>query len=394
MRVLLTAGPTLGLVFPLVPQAWALRAAGHEVLVAGPPGTAGAVHGAGLAFAACTEPLEMADVMMVDRSGRRLALPDGEDEMLDHMGRGFARLAARSVDGLLALARSWQPDLVVGSTFHYAAPLLAGLLRVPWVNLGVELGVIPELDRAARDELAPDLARFGLDAPAEADVLLNPCPPGLLRPGEPAGEPFRYVPFNTTGPVQPWMLAEPDAPRVCVTLGSRVSSGKVGGLETLDRLVRALSGLGAEVVVAATEEIAARLGPMPAGVRAGWLPLDVVVPRCHLVVHHGGGNTMLSCLAAGVPQLLLPYMVNNRVGARRLRDFGVAEVLEPGADTDQNVAAACARLLASAPPRERAAAVGRQVAALPSPRQVAALLDRVAAGRAGAAAGPIRTPNP
>ena len=36
MRVLITSAPMHGHLFPLVPLAWALRAAGHEVLVASP----------------------------------------------------------------------------------------------------------------------------------------------------------------------------------------------------------------------------------------------------------------------------------------------------------------------------------------------------------------------
>lgn len=386
MRALIVGGPSLGLTFPLVPPAWALRAAGHEVLLTGPPATQEAVRGAGLPFAASTGELAMADFMMQDRAGRKLGLPEGEGEMLAQMGGGFARLGAYSLAGLLELSRAWRPDLVIGSTFHYAAPLLAGVLGVPWVNQGVELSILPELDAAARAELAPEFEQFGLDGLPEPAMWLDPCPPGLLRAGEPAGQPFRYVPFNTTGPTHQWMLQETAGRRVCVTLGSRVSRGKRGGLETLDRLVRALAGIGAQVVVAATEQIAAELGTLPDGVRAGWLPLDVVVPRCDLVVHHGGGNTMLSCLAAGVPQLLLPYMVNNRIAARRLGEFGVAEVLEPGADTDENVAQACARMLESPDAREHAARIGAEIAALPSPLEVAVLLEKAAAE------GPGRTP--
>lgn len=381
MRILFVAGPSYGLVFPLVPLAWALRTAGHEVLFTGPANTAPAAGEAGLPFVASSAALEMPDFMMVDREGRRLGLPDDEDEMLAHMGRGFARLAAYSLDGLLATARAWRPDLVVGSTFHYAAPLLAGALRVPWVNQGVELSVLPGLDTAAGTELAPELSRLGLDALPATDLLLDACPPGLRRPGEAGGEPFRFVPFNRTGPLEPWMLRKPTTPRICVTLGSRVSRGKIGGLETLDRLVRALPQLGAEVVVAATPEIAAELGPLPAGFRAGWLPLDVVVPTCDLVLHHGGGNTMLSCLVAGVPQLLLPYMVNNRLAARRLRDFGLAEVLEPGADTTENVVRAVGGLLADQAARQRARAVAEEIAGQLSPRDVAARLPQLVAAR-------------
>src|SRR4051812_34880722 len=48
MRVLFTTWDWAGHFFPMVPLGWALRAAGHEVLVATDPGFAPTVTGAGL----------------------------------------------------------------------------------------------------------------------------------------------------------------------------------------------------------------------------------------------------------------------------------------------------------------------------------------------------------
>jgi len=381
MRILFFAGPTYGLIFPLAPPAWAARSAGHDILFTGPANTGDAVIGAGFPFTACAPELQMGDVMMVDRLGRRMGLPTDEGEMLAQMGGGFARLAARCFDGLLDLVDRWQPDLIVGTTFHYGPALVAAARGIPWVAQGCELGLIEQLDAAAWAELRPELAAAGWAGCPEPAMLLDVCPPSLRAP-DATGRPVRFVPFNADAVAHPWMMEDDRPPRVCLTLGSRVAAGKVGGFETLRRLVGSLCATlpdpDAEVVVAATNEVVEALRPLPRRVRAGWLPIDVLVRSCDVVVHHGGGNTMLACLAAGVPQVLLPYMVNNRVASRRLGAAGLAVVLEPGEDTDENVTAAVARVLSEPGFREAARRVAGEISALESPRELMPVLEQVA----------------
>ncbi|MCF2435637.1 hypothetical protein LV779_18260 [Streptomyces thinghirensis] len=66
-----------------------------------------------------------------------------------------------------------------------------------------------------------------------------------------------------------------------------------------------MAALDVELLVAAPEAVAAELGPLPDNVRAGWIRLDVVARTCDLTVSHAGGNTVLSSMAAGVPQVLI-----------------------------------------------------------------------------------------
>jgi UDP:flavonoid glycosyltransferase YjiC (YdhE family) len=379
VRALFVAGQTRGLIFPLVPLAWALRAAGHDVLVTAPQNAMEAIVQTGLPGLACSPAVEMKDVMRVDRSGRPLARPRDEAEDLAIGGVGLGRLAARCVDGLLDVAAAWRPDLLVGVASAYAGALAAARLGVPWVRQSVDLGSPPVLDAAAAEELAPELARLGLDRMPEPALFLDTCPPSLRRPDAPAGRGVRYIPYNDTGELAPWVLARPDRPRLCITLGSRVIRGKRGGLEDLARLVHALATLPVELVVAATEEMARELGPLPEGVRAGWLPLDAVVPTCDVVVHHGGGNTMLTCLVSGVAQLVIPYMTVCRDTARRLRDAGCAQLIEPAQETTDRVLAACQELLAEPAYGKRAGALADEIAALPSPRDLVGELESLAA---------------
>jgi hypothetical protein len=80
-----------------------------------------------------------------------------------HMGASFARMAAASLDALLALAEDWRPDLVVGGAMSYAAPLLATHLRVPYVRHAWDTIPPTEIDPGAEEELQPELRGWRID---------------------------------------------------------------------------------------------------------------------------------------------------------------------------------------------------------------------------------------
>ena len=62
MRVLVTSWGWRSHFYPLVPLAWALRSAGHEVLVASQPAMIEVITGAGLPAVAVGEDLDFAEV--------------------------------------------------------------------------------------------------------------------------------------------------------------------------------------------------------------------------------------------------------------------------------------------------------------------------------------------
>jgi len=381
MRVLILAGPSYGLLFPVVPMAWALRAAGHEILVAAPENALPSVTAIGLPAAAAAPPLEINTIMMTDRAGAPLAPPGDEAGRVAHIGAGFGKLAAATVEPLTRLASDWRPDLIICAAPLHAAGLTACRLGLPWVRHAVDMGNPPLLDEGAATELARELAAIGLTGLPEPDLFLDSCPPRVRRADTPPGVGLRYVPYNSPGPVDPVLFRVPVRPRVLLTLGSRIAAGKPGGVEVLGRLATALTALGADIVVAATEQASAALGSLPAGVRAGWEPLDVLIPRCDLVVHHAGGNTMLAALAAGRPQVLLPYMAAQADMSRRLHEYGAARVVSPAAP-DEAVVAACAEVFGDPGYANRAAELATEIAAQPAPAgRVADIEALTAAGQ-------------
>ncbi|MEV6711590.1 glycosyltransferase [Lentzea sp. NPDC051208] len=376
MRILFLAGGSPATVFPLVPLATAARNAGHEVLMAGTEGITSSISGAGLP-ALSVSPLTMLDFFTNDKHGNSLEWPPDPEDWKLFIGRGFGRLARASMEPLLDLARSWRPDVVVGGQLAFVAPLLAKRLGVPYVRHTWDSGEPPEADLGAAEELEPEFRELGLDGFPVADLHVELCPPSLLPPGPaPANlQHMRYVASSPQRTLEPWMYTRPERRRICVTAGCRVTKDQY--FDFLRDLAGKVAPLGAEIVVAAPEDVARDLTAGLDNVHAGWLPLDVVARTCDLFVHHAGGGTSLLVMAAGLPQLLIPNMPSSVAPSQRLTDFGASLMLMPGEDTLDAVVSGCQELLENPSYTERARVVADEIRSQPLPVDVLAIVEEL-----------------
>ncbi len=67
----------------------------------------------------------------------------------------------------------------------------------------------------------------------------------------------------------------------------------------------------------------------PDVLHASYVPFSLLLPRCALLVHHGGIGTTSQALAAGVPQLVVPRAFDQPDNAERLIRLGVGDALGP-----------------------------------------------------------------
>jgi UDP:flavonoid glycosyltransferase YjiC (YdhE family) len=86
---------------------------------------------------------------------------------------------------------------------------------------------------------------------------------------------------------------------------------------------------------------------------------------------------MLAGISHGLPQLCLPQGADQFLNAAAAASAGVGISLTPGAATPSAIRDAVARLLDRPSYRRAAARVGRSIAAMPTPGDVAAVLDTV-----------------
>jgi UDP:flavonoid glycosyltransferase YjiC (YdhE family) len=379
MRFLFVAGGTSGVIFGVVPFAQAVRNAGHEVVMAAPENCMATVNSAGVAGAPVSS--RAMQEALVDRRGIRVPIPEDLHERYIFNGRTFGRYAADCLDRLLELADRWRPDVVVGGALAFAAPLVAAHAGVPYVKHAIDMGEPRTIDLAAGAELGPELERLGLYEMPRADLLIDICPPSLRPADAPPAQMVRYVPYATQRTLEPWMYTKGDRPRILVSAGSRVTPDS--DFDILQGLVEKVAELDVELLVAAPEAVAEKLGPLPPHVRAGWIPLHQTAPTCDLAVHHAGGNTTMGYVSYGVPQVLIPYLPYCVDYSLRLHDRGAARMIRPEDDSAENIAATCAEMLATPSYRERAGELAREVASLPRLSEAVTAVERLIAASAG-----------
>ncbi|SDN93049.1 nucleotide disphospho-sugar-binding domain-containing protein [Lentzea jiangxiensis] len=350
MRVLVVAAPLLGHVFPLIPLALALREAGHDVVVA-TGGEALRVRDSGLHVEDVVPgnvrfgPIALRIVLTHPVMAKRELEGSGR---LDFVSRMFGTVGDAMTKPLRALAARWKPDVVV----HEPLAAAGSVLGVPSVVHDVPVFDGLELTRAVG-------ARMKAEVRSPATVLRT-APPSL---GEfPGGEAMRFVAYSGGGEVPRW-LAEPSGrPRVLV---SRSTVPGPGAGKMTAAVVRAAGRVDAEFVLVRPE----RTDGLPDNVRAvGWVPIPRVLPLCDGIVHHGGAGTLLGALAAGVPQLVEPGPGDRTTHADAVTRRGAGLRAGPRDVTPELLT----RLIEDSKLQRAAGEVRAEMAAMPSPADVAA----------------------
>ncbi|WP_399930806.1 nucleotide disphospho-sugar-binding domain-containing protein [Streptomyces kanamyceticus] len=396
MRVLFTTAPLPGHFYPLVPLAWALRAAGHEVLLAAPESFADTVIEAGLPVAASASPVGFAEFMLHDREGRRLEPPRDPLARRRASGRAWGRLAARTLEGTLRLAEEWRPDLIVSEPMEYAGQLTAAKCGIPWVEPGLNFAGFhgPDgPDGPAEEELAPERAALGLAGLPEPALLLDICPPSMRGTAPRHGTPMQHVPYNGPDIRPAWPPRPPGTPRVCLTLGSMLPThGKLDFPGRMAEMMTALTGLGAEVVVAVDEQVARGWEPLPDGVvAAGRFPLDRALTDCDVLISHGGPGSVFAALVHGVPQLCLPQTSDQFENAALVEQHGLGLRLTPEDASTEAVLSRTEALLRDDSHRLAARAVAAEIALLPAPADIVPVLEKVALSGSAGPVGAVRS---
>ncbi|RGC65131.1 L-noviosyl transferase [Micromonospora sp. MW-13] len=398
MRVLMMATPVSTHFAPLVPLAWAFRAAGHEVLVAGQPDILPMAHSAGLSAVSIADRFGV-EKHMLNRlaEGKRSleSVPRPKPEEYGDFGLVWVGQTRYVLPMYLRFARGYRPDLIVSDPFEYSALMVGGVLGVPVVHHRWGVDALTETARAAvREPLRELCAEHGLDGLPDPTVLVDPCPPSLQVPGVERGLPMRCVPFNGGAVLPPWRHDEvgrigtgamPGTRRVVVSMGGRTLL--LNGVPFLRRILRAFDGLPEVEVLATVEErYRAELGELPANTRLiDPTPLDLILESCAAVVHHGGAGTAMTATAFGLPQLVLPQMADQFGHGDRLAAVGAAIAFDTVAEQDDPglLRDSMAALLSEPGHRKAATELRAEMQGMPTPGAVARELARLA--RPGAA---------
>lgn len=361
MRVLFVASPMVGHVHPLVPLARAVRAAGHDVLLATGPEGVEAARSCGLDVGDVAPGLRIGPLF----GGQALRHPlqarlsaSGEEREPAFVGVLFAAVGERMADGLVAMADEWQPDLVVSEPLAAVSAIAAGRRRVPLVLVNMTFFDAEQLFAVTAARLGRTARRHGVQRlPAPAEVF-------TIAPSSVAGEqrarPMRFVPITGAGAAPEELTRPGPRPRIIV---SRSTVPDPLPDRLMSCVVSAAEGADVEVVLARPDKRVSRR-PLPANVRSTpWLPFPQVFPAASATVHHGGAGTVLTALAAGIPQLVVPGTGDRTVNAELVATRGAGLAVP----AKQITTATLERLVSDASLAAAAREVAAEIAAMPAP---------------------------
>ncbi len=407
MRVLFASFTQRTHLYPMVPLAWAFRAAGHEVRVAAQPGLTDAIVGAGLTAVEVAAGYDvMADVLRVrddaagpkpgDIGGLASGLgdltPEAMRAMRDARFAPLVELASRTAVDLLRFAERWEPHLVVTDPLVFAAPLVAAKLGVPVVRhiWGLDVTAMHPLQgrptpEDVREQWPARLVElfdgYGVEVRDDHTAhTIDPWPTSLQLPGVPNRLPVRAVPYNGSGSgaVPDWVLEDPGRPRVCVTWGTTAAMLD-GGHTALPDVVRALAGLDVETVVATSRAELDRVGDLPANVRAVEnLPLNLVLPTCDAIVNQAGPGTVLTAASCAVPQVLMPKTADTPMIAGCFESTGACVVVDVDTADDDAIRSAVDTVLTDDSIKAAAGKVRDEIADAPAPADLVPTLEHLA----------------
>jgi glycosyltransferase (activator-dependent family) len=364
MRVLLTMWPAPAHLYPMMPLAWALQGAGHEVCVASAHNLAPAITAAGCTAVSLGTPDTTPDLDLptvfkyaLDEQTRNGILAALTDEPADEwpaiMFSTYVMTSMRmfhtpkdqqptvpmaGVEDLVDFARRWEPDLVLWDPVWPSSAIAAKVCGAAharqiwgpdycgWAT--EKLGRLAASPTGAppnplAEMMRPIAERYGVEVDDEllmGQWTVDPTPPELRLPTGRLVVPVRRVPCTGTGVVPPWLYPVPSRPRVALSQG--MSARKIGGQESnTAALLEAVGGLDIEVV-ATLDEVQLAGQKVPENVRTvEFVPLNQLLPTCAAVIHHGGGGTLTAAIAHKVPQLIETEGMESAAYARYLTSY-------------------------------------------------------------------------
>jgi UDP:flavonoid glycosyltransferase YjiC (YdhE family) len=373
MQVLFTSTAGVGHVTPMLPLARAFADRGDEVRWAVQPAAVERLTALGFDVTAVGDGfmLHPSDVARQQAEALAGLQPHEKPNFLFAEIFGYER-TRRMLPDMLGVVDAWRPDLVIREAAEFSAPIAAAEHGVPYLTHAFG-ALLPE-PRVARAgaAVAPLWEERGLTPAAYGgsyDHLYLDIYPPLMQPQD---RPH----VSATRHIRPAAVSSGDhvatdgRPLVYVTFGTVFNA-----TEPLATVVAGVRELDVDVLVTVGPQgDVAALGSQPRNVRVeSFVPQDEVLPRAAAVVSHAGSGTFLGAAAAGVPQVCIPQGADQYLNAEACARSGIGLVL-PGSPTADEVRDAVERVSSEPAYAEAAQAVRREIAAMPTPGNVAAEL--------------------
>lgn len=420
MRVLITLTPDTSHLNPLLPMAWALQGAGHEVRFATHPDLAEEITAAGLSSVTLSGAEDLppmtavSDFIIGDEERERLtdalALDPADRAPWDFFSyyliasmRVFFSPGADParpqplVDDLVGFVRHWRPDVVLWDSIWLPGAVAARACGATSVRFlwgpdycgwtherFLERGPVlaPGIENPMEASIRPLALRHGLDvdeALLMGDATLDPVPDEVGLETKQRVIDMRQLPSTGAGTVPEWLRTEPEKPRIAFSLGAaqRKYQGDDEGM--ISTMLEAFAGMDDVEVIATLNEDQLAGQRVPDNVRTfDYLPLTHLLSTCSMLIHHGGGGSFAAATALGVPQVVLAVDPEAGAYANRVTEHGAGLYLDPGSLSAAEIRTRLRQVLSEASFQEGAAALYADWQKLPSPNDVVRTLEELA----------------
>jgi UDP:flavonoid glycosyltransferase YjiC (YdhE family) len=248
--------------------------------------------------------------------------------------------------------RSEQSPFLIGRINSYRAGLgLPALARVSEINAPItrRLGFFPDWFGHPQPDWPRDLELVGFPLPAAAGSL-EPALEDFLST---RGKPIVFTPGTGVVDVDEFFR---DAERCC-------------------RQLR-LPG-----VFASPHQRTSGAVPGENIFRSAFVPLQLLLPRSALLVHHGGIGTTARALEAGIPQIIRSAAYDQPDNGSRIAELGVGVFFAPGRYDHERLLQEVERLLSSSDVDAQLAQLRGEVQATNAVSHAADLLERMTSQR-------------
>ncbi|QFQ99415.1 activator-dependent family glycosyltransferase [Streptomyces phaeolivaceus] len=417
MRVLFAANPHKSIFQYMVPLAWALRTAGHEVRFASQPAFAKTITQAGLTAVPVGrdhEKLWAARIAGNGDAGRAGieapydAFTDPAKATWEYLAPGMATAVEDRhrmqnfpvIADLVEFARQWRPDLVVWDPLTYAGAIAAKASGAAHARLlfGIDVfGGVRDLylrlkeqqpAREQSDPLADWLGAYArkyggefTEDMATGHFTIDQFPRSLQTQAPSLHyERMQYIPYGGPAVLPPWLWEQPRKPRVALTMGLSATDLYSGYTINTQEVLDSLADLDIELVATIADNEKAKLRSIPDNARlVPYVPLHALAPTCSVIVHHAGAATLATAARHPVPHLSLHYHYDQPILARKLTEHGAGLDLHTSRATGQAVRDSIQRLLHEPAFTHRAADLRDEIHALPTPNQLVPRLEELTA---------------
>lgn len=387
---------------PLVPLARALQQAGHTVAFAVRPARQSLLEAAGFTVLPVGGDDLTGDPVYQQVKARLQTMPMGLAAELFSYPWLFGGIPARvRTPELVAIARAWQPHMVIREAGEYSALVAAEYLALPHatVAFAAALRSMARFEHDIATHLDPVRRSWGLPPDPHLTALyrylyLSYSPPTFSL--HPVGGPDGAGPipatthfirpefFDQAGPdaLPDWFAQLPAQPTVYATLGTEANKEPELYPSVLQTIIAGLRDAPINLIVTlGRDKDPADFGPQPANVHIErYIPQSVLLPRCDLLVMHGGSNSLLAALDVGLPLVVVPLIADQFFNAHVTQSVGLGQVVPRDHLTPATVRAAVDTVLAEPRYRQTARRLQAEMHALPDQQHAVALVERVAAG--------------